>query len=627
MPEMPPTMAARPFKTRIGARQRRRLLQALVLFGTGLIVTLILRQIQPFHTVDQWAKDQFLGNGSFSPNIVVVGIDNESLETYGHWPDWSRALHAEAINHLTDAGASVIGYDVIFAESTGNDAQLAAAIQHSGRVVLAATGENQNTGETGGLTFANIITPTASLRGVASSMGHVNVVPDFDGKVRRLPLVIESSTDEAVPALSVAILQSLFHMPETNDYQIRNHRLNLVGREIPVETEYFMRLNYTEDAEKTAIISYADVISGNFDPSSVKNKIVIIGMTATGEIDTWAIPNAAGRVPGVIIHAAAMDTILRQQFLADMGTGTTWAISLLLAVICALILPLCGTWRWTDILKGTGVILLLLLAYIIASSWLASHGRLADVFYPSLTLVVLYVANIVFIAVREQADKRFVKGLFGRYVSPEVSSQILAMANNGALALGGEEREISVFFADIRNYTTLSEKMTPEAIVKMLNNHLPAMIEAIVQNGGIVNKFAGDSIMAVWNAPQSQPDHAALAVKAAWEAQIRLAQISEGDNLPIPVKFGIGVNTGKALAGNVGSSGRSEYTVIGDTVNLASRICSATPGSEVWIGPDTADKIGDRCRLMALEPQSFKGKTSPITVYRVVGWGTNSPGP
>jgi adenylate cyclase len=350
-------------------------------------------------------------------------------------------------------------------------------------------------------------------------------------------------------------------------------------------------------------------------------------MTATGEIDTWAIPNAAGRVPGVFIHAAAMDTILRQQFLVDTGRGTTWAINLLLIFICALSLPLCGTWRWTDILKGTGIIVLLLLAFLITGSLLASNGRLINVFYPSFSLILLYMINIIYIAVREQTDKRFVKGLFGRYVSPQVASQIVVMANNGALALGGEEREVSVFFADIRNYTTISEKMTPEAIVKMLNKHLPVIIEAVVKNGGIVNKFAGDSIMAVWNAPQSQSDHAALAVKAAWEAQLELAKISQEDNLPIPVKFGIGVNTGKALAGNVGSTGRSEYTVIGDTINLASRICSATPGCEVWIGPDTYRKVVERCTLVALEPQSFKGKTSPITVYRVAGWGKIPPEP
>ena len=193
-----------------------RLTQALVLLGTGIVITLVLLLIQPFHTVDQWAKDQFLGTGDFSPNIVVVGIDNKSLATYGHWPEWSRDLHAEAINNLNNAGASVIGYDIIFAESTANDPALAEAIQQSGRVVLGATGEDQVTGAVNGLTFENIITPTASLREGAGSIGHVNVVPDFDGKVRRLPLVVKSITGDIIPSLSIAVLQTLFHMTDTN---------------------------------------------------------------------------------------------------------------------------------------------------------------------------------------------------------------------------------------------------------------------------------------------------------------------------------------------------------------------------------------------------------------------------
>ena len=196
----------------------------------------------------------------------------------------------------------------------------------------------------------------------------------------------------------------------------------MVGREIPVNDSYFMRVNYTEDADDPGIISYADVISGDFDPLLVKNKIVIIGMTATGEIDTWAIPrDTTGRVPGVFIHAAAMDTILRQQFLVDTGRGTTWAINLLLIVICALSLPLCGTWRWTDILKGTGIIVLLLLAFLITGSLLASNGRLIHVFYPSLTLILLYMINIIYIATG--TDRQKVRQRPFRAVCFAVSSQ------------------------------------------------------------------------------------------------------------------------------------------------------------------------------------------------------------
>jgi adenylate cyclase len=608
------------YRDKLRQRRWRRLIHALVILAAGSFLTIILVLVQPFHTVNQWTKDQFLGSGTFSPNVVVVGIDDKSLETYGRWSEWSRDLHAKAIDNLNNAGASVIGFDIVFANSTSSDEMLASAIHNADRVVLGMSGTNQVPGQRAGLTFDKLLLPVTALLNASNNIGHVNVVPDFDGKVRRLPLMIKQTGGENYPSLSIAVLQSLFHMTESNTYQIENHRISMLARKIPVDSSYFMRVNYADNIHNLPSVSYADIISGDFDPSIIDNKIVLIGMTATGEIDTWAIPNEAIRVPGVLVHAATIDTILRQQFISETGIRVTFFTMVLLVLICAVLLPLCGTWRWIDILKGTGIVILLMIVLIITSSVIASNGSIIDVFYPDLTLIGLYITNILFIAIREQSDKRFVKGLFGRYVSPQISQKIVTMANNGALTLGGEEREVTILFADIRNFTTISEKMSPEAVVKMLNTYLPVMIEAVVNNGGIVNKFAGDNIMAVWNAPQSQSDHAALAVKAAWEAQSNLAATEQNNALPIPVKFGIGINTGIALAGNLGSTGRSEYSVIGDTVNLASRICSSTPGGEIWIGHETFCQVNNSCNFDTLEPQFFKGKTSPTPVYRVTGW-------
>ena len=241
-----------------------------------------------------------------------------------------------------------------------------------------------------------------------------------------------------------------------------------------------------------------------------------------------------------------------------------------------------------------------------------------NVLYPLLVLVLIGVSNILYMLVMEQSDKRFVKELFGRYVSPQIAKDIVSLADMGKLDLGGEEKEVTVLFADIRNFTQISEQLSPEATVTMLNKYLPAVVDVVSQNGGIINKFGGDNVMAIWNAPQSQPEHAELAIKSAWEIQQRLAVLNQGEpQLPL-VQFGIGINTGKALAGNVGSIGRVEYTVIGDTINLASRICSATPGGEIWIGQDTYCQAMDSVEVEKLESQTFKGKTEPIIVYRVM---------
>jgi adenylate cyclase len=297
----------------------------------------------------------------------------------------------------------------------------------------------------------------------------------------------------------------------------------------------------------------------------------------------------------------------------------TVMIMLLLVGITALVLPRCGTRYWTDIAKGIGLTIGLIIAFLVASFLSFDNGYVLNILYPLLIVPIIYTTNIIFVIITEQLDKRFVKELFGRYVSPTVAREIVSRADAGKLELAGEEREVTVLFADIRNFTQISEQMSPQEIVEMLNTYLSVAVDTIVDNDGMINKFAGDNIMAVWNAPQAHAEHAKLAVKAAWEVQQKITAMQKDDsNLPV-VQFGIGINTGKALAGNIGSTGRSEYTVIGDTVNVASRICSGTPRNEVWIGADTYELAKAFIEADELEAQKYKGKTTLVSVYRVTG--------
>jgi adenylate cyclase len=386
-----------------------------------------------------------------------------------------------------------------------------------------------------------------------------------------------------------------------------------LARDIPVDSSYCLCINFAADVKRFAYISYGDVISGNFDHSIVKNKIVLVGMVATGEADTWSVPVSDNKMPGLLIHAAAIDTILRNRYLTEAGTGTTLMVLLLLVAITAFALPRLRL-RWGTLLVGV-----LFISYLTAIFISYDRGHILNMLYPLTLLPVILVSSIVCLIVIEQSDQRFVRELFGRYISPQVAQEIISLADNNQLSLGGETREVTVLFADIRHFTEMSERISPKSIVSMLNTHLPIVIDKVLQNGGMVNKFAGDNIMAVWNAPESQPEHARLAVKAALEAQQAIALLTQSD-LSLPgVQFGIGINTGKALAGNVGSPGRFEYTVIGDSVNLAARICGITPGGEVWIGPETYRQARDYLEVEDLEPQTFKGKTEQVVVYRVTG--------
>jgi adenylate cyclase len=581
--------------------------------------------VQPFYSINLWVSDQLFTSQPPSPNIVIAGIDDATLATYGLWGEWPRSLHAQAIANLSQAGAKVIAFDVIFTDTSSDDETLATAMAQAGNVVLAAVGTQPVSQGGGEITYDDFLLPVAPLEQAASSIGHANVVPDGDGTVRRLPLIVKSSSGQVYPSLTLAVLYREFSMPLPQDYPLQNGTVNLVARDVPVDASYNLRINFGADNGQRPYISYGDIISGNFDASLVKNKIVLIGMTATGELDTFAVPTSASKIPGVYIHAGAMDTILTARFLTGPSTIITLMIMLLLVGITAFALPRCGTRNWTDIAKGVGITGGLFVAYLIAGFFAFDRGYSLDLLYPLLLLPVVYVGNIVYIVVTEQSDKRFVKELFGRYISPQIAKEIVTRADAGDLHLGGEQRQVSVLFADIRNFTTISEQLSPEAVVKMLNTYLSVVADAVVQHDGIVNKFAGDNIMAVWNAPQSQPEHALLAVKAAWEAQQKLAELQQKDTQPLPVQFGIGINTGIALAGNVGSVGRTEYTVIGDSVNTASRICSSTPGGEVWIGAETYDQTKDYIETEKLEPQSLKGKAAPVTVYRVTAWRPITP--
>jgi adenylate cyclase len=583
----------------------------------GCLFTLVALLIQPLYGINLWFSDQLFTSQPPSPNIVIAGIDDNTLETYGRWAEWPRSLHAQAIDNLNQAGAKVIGFDVIFVDSSPDDEMLATAMAKANSVVLAAVGTQLVSQASAEITYDNFLLPITSLEQAASNIGHVNVVPDGDGTVRRLPLIIKSSSGQVYPALTLAVLHRLFSMPLPQEYPLENGTVNLLARGIPVDTRYFLRINFAADNARRPYVSYGDVISGDFNPSIVNNKIVLIGMTATGEPDTWAIPTSVSKVPGVLIHAAAMDTILTERFLIKPGNIITLMMMLLLVSITAFALPRCGTWYWRDVAKGVGVTAGLFVACLLAGFFAFDRGYSLDLLYPLLLLPVVYVGNVLYMVVSEQSDKRFVKELFGRYISPQIAKEILSRADAGELHLGGEQREISVLFADIRNFTPISEQLSPEALVKMLNTYLSVVTDSVVQHDGIVNKFWGDSIIAVWNAPQLQPGHALLAVKAAWEAQQKLAELQKSDNRPLPVQFGIGINTGIALAGNIGSVGRTEYTVIGDSVNIASRICSSAPGGEVWIGAETYNQTKDYIETEELEPQKLKGKAEPVIVYRV----------
>ena len=447
----------------------------------------------------------------------------------------------------------------------------------------------------------------------AALLGHANVLPDADGKVRRVPLLVRDLQGKAYPSLTLAMLSTFNPVLFPPDYAVDDGKLWPEAKEIPVDGSTSMRVNYlNEPGEGFTTISYKDIIAGDFDAELVKHKLVLVGVMAEGITDHWVTPISIQKMYGVELHASALDTILRDRFLTESSTGGTFLVVLLLVGIAGLSLP------WINLRWGGLLTIVLIVFYVIGAVFLFyNQGHIMNLIYPPIGLILVYISSIILRITSEQVDKREVRDLFGKYVSPQVAGEILRASDANSVSLGGEERQVTVLFTDIRGFTQLSEQLAPDHIVDMLNRYFSVMIDRILANDGMINKFAGDNIMAVWNAPQTQPDQALLAVRSAMESQKAIQEIRE-HNPDLPqVQFGFGINTGPAIAGNVGSTGRLEYTVIGDAVNLASRLCGAAPGDEIWISQETKDQLDDTIPTTLLEPRHFKGKSEAVPVYQV----------
>lgn len=573
----------------------------------------LMTLLRPFASIQWRLSDQlFVGNRP-SDAIVIAAIDDASLAKHGRWAAWPRSLHATAIDNLKAAGARVIGLDLILAERTDDDAELAEAMTRAGNVVLVVAGTTSASERVGALhTYTSLLSPTPELAEAAAALGHANVPPDGDGVVRRLPLQVADRSGNRYPAFALAVMHRFFSRQVPVDLEAKDGAVHLLQRDVPIDGRMATRINFAELGGFYRL-SYADVIANTFDPALVKHKMVLVGLVATGEHDAWTTPVSQEKMFGVEVQASAMDTILRGRFLTETGMQTDFLLTFLLAGGAAAFAPRLRL-RW-GVPLGVAVVV----AYYGGAFFAFDSGHILNMLYPPLGVVITFGACLLHRIIAEEAHRREVSSLFGRYVSPQVADELMQRDDEGSLSLGGELREVTVLFCDIRGFTGMSEGMTPKAVMDMLNGYLSLIIDRVIANEGMVNKFAGDSIMAVWNAPKDQPEHALMAVRAATESQMAVKRFREANQELPQAQFGFGINTGEAIAGSMGSSGRAEYTVIGDSVNLASRLCGAAPGDETWIGSRTRDLLQDQAEVEALGPQTFKGKAEPVAVYRIVG--------
>ena len=552
-------------------------------------------------------------------DIVVIEIDEQSMRAlepiYGRWP-WPRVAHGAVIDFLSHGPARVIAYDVLFSERhtsgefkigdgvmTGaeSDEQFVAAIRRAGNVVLAA---NASSGEAVGVPFD-------AARQAAAMLGHDRAPKDF-GVSRKLDPFVEHEGTR-LPSLGLAAAAYFQGVPATQiPLPAGQPLLRFRGMYAPEPpgTPYpvFQFANVLLSAEQVATGK-----PPHHDPAVFRDKIVFIGVSAAGLYDAHTAPVSDFVVPGVFLHATATDNVLTNDFMRRASPATDFAIAAgigLLAAIAALVLPV-----WGMVL----VLVALIGLVVILTTFLVGQGLWLGTVGPVLASVLAVGGSYTWRYVVEDREKRRVKRLFGRYVSKDVFDQL--MANPSLAQLGGERREMTVLFTDIRGFTTASEKSTPEAVVAQLNDYFGEMVEILFRHQGTLDKFVGDMVMGLFGAPVTDPLHADHAVQCALEMvkvleQMNVRWATEGRPR---LDIGVGISSGVMIAGNIGSSAIMSYTVIGDTVNLGARLESLNKeyGTRILMSEATQARLTMPVKSRKIGDVTVKGKTQPVGVYEV----------
>jgi adenylate cyclase len=607
--------------------------------------------------------------------VKVVDIDDETLRRLGQWP-WPRTDVADLTRRLTDAGAANVVFDIVFSEPDrtspanlaervrreggeggvlaalgklpDNDAVLAESFANS-NVVLAFFQTNDGKGgrvepkagfgivgsqpRTGQADFSGAIQPLPVLRAAAKGLSFVSLPPDGDGIVRKAPL-LSTQKGQLLPSLSLEALRTAYQLPSVKikssdaSGEYYSDGSNVVAIQVgasvvPTTRAGELFIYYTADRPERVVPAWR-ILTGQMSAAemrgSFEGRIVLVGTGAQGLHDTISTP-LAERELGVMVHAQALEQIITGTFLQqpDWARGVERALLLVLGLIMAFSLPWLGATR--------GAILgLVMVGGMVAGSWTAfsQYRLLLDPTYPVLGLTLVYVVETALTYYREERQRAYIHQAFDRYLSPEMVKRIVD--DPGSLQLGGEEREMTVLFCDIRGFSRISEKLTPQQIIQFLIAFLTPMCDILLARKATIDKFIGDAVLAFWNAPLDDPDQYANAARGALAMTRRLREINvemrgRSDTVwPGNVSIGIGLNAGPCCVGNMGSAQRLSYSLIGDTVNLASRIEGMTKyySVQIALGEDLRRHL-PHFAILPLDHVKVVGRDAPEEIFALLG--------
>jgi adenylate cyclase len=576
------------------------------------------------------------------PETVIAAIDEKSINKLGRFP-WSRSVWARVVDRLTELGARVIVFDVFFAESenVASDDMFQQAIMQSGRVVLpvvfdfteagykesgftdkkldfmlpSAFAVLRNTGAPLSPFHARmVLPPLLRFSAFAKSLAHINMVPDRDGTLRWEPLAIEYQGDYYPPiGLQAARLYRQLS-PEQAALDF-NGSVQLDNTRIPIDEFGRMLINYRGPNNTFPQYPVADILDGLVPAEKLKDKVVLIGATAIGIYDLRVTPFSPN-MAGIEKHASVVDNILHEDFLRRTAAMDI-PLVFLFAIILGIAIPRLGA------KAGAGLFLLLFASYAGAVYYLfVGKGIWFNLVYPASALLFGYTSQTAYRFFTEERRARDIRKMFSSYVSKRIVDELIRDPSKAKL--GGDRKEITVLFSDIRGFTSFSEKHEPEEVVSLLNEYLGAMTDIVFEHEGTLDKFVGDAVMVLWGAPIGQPDHAERACRCALAMIEKLKKLqakwaAEGRYV---IDIGIGINTGGMVVGNMGALGKKmDYTVIGDNVNLGARLEGLTRqyNNHIIISEYTYEKVKDVVVANELGSVTVKGKQFPVVVYDLIG--------
>ncbi|MBQ6832929.1 MAG: adenylate/guanylate cyclase domain-containing protein [Lachnospiraceae bacterium] len=583
-----------------------------LVFALAMIV-LVCQYFRVFQVLEYQLQDaRYQRGGLISPEIYVIGIDEETLQEYGPWQNWGREKTAELITLLNEdetTAPMVIGLDIgFFGNSDAEDDQAlmeaASLLDNVVTTSYATFGKEIVEQEDGGfLVEESVQTYEIPFKGFRDhvSWGFSNVPLDEDGIVRHS---MYRFLVEGEPVYSFAAEIYRKYMGE-----------------LPYQAEYgeptgyipFTGYPYDYYGTDTAGISFRAVLNGEIPKEAFAGCIVLIGPYSAGMMDSFmtAIKHDTAMF-GVEVHANILQAFLDGVEKTELGIWESMGITALLILIVLL------GWYTKKIVIASLLTLVTVGIYWGLIGIFYEQGYILPILYPVVGAAVIYISHVGLQYVQERKAKKHIQSLFGRYVSEEVVTSIVK-GGEDALKLGGEKKDVAVLFVDIRGFTSFTERLEPEMVVQVLNRYLEEATKVIFDQKGTVDKFIGDAVMAIYNAPMDLDDYVFRAVKsglAIAEASERLkkeaAGISSSD-----FGFGIGINCGEAVVGNIGTTKRMEYTAIGNTVNTAARLEGKAKAGEVIISPYVYERIKDRIEVTSLGLHELKGIREPVELYRV----------